>query len=370
VTAALTAVAATPGAGSALWYLSRGTGVVVLVLLTIVVVLGVLTRRGAQPGASTLVTAAVHRNASLLAVALLVVHVVTAVLDPYAPIRLVDAVVPFVSAYRPVWLGLGALALDLLIALIVTSLLRLRIGLRWWRGVHWLGYAAWPIAAVHAAGTGTDTGTRWNLIVVTGCVLSVVVAAISRARIVAEQAPGRGTAVRLVALGAPVAFGAWLIAGPLAPGWAARSGTPTPQLAGARAASNAGASTSGAAGASGAAGSRTTPLGTARWSGRISEQDGAGSSVVQLSGALVGGPAGRLVIRLVGAPATGGGIQLSSGTATLTLPDGASWTGPVTGLDGPRITARLTAGSGAVALAAAVQLDAAASAFTGSVVLR
>ena len=70
--------------------------------------------------------------------------------------RLVDVVVPFVGAYRPFWLGLGALALDLLAALIVTSLLRARIGLRAWRAVHWVAYACWPVALVHGLGTGSD----------------------------------------------------------------------------------------------------------------------------------------------------------------------------------------------------------------------
>ena len=98
----------------------------------------------------------VHRNASLLAVVFLVVHIATAIIDPYAPIDVVDAFVPFGSAYKPLWLGLGALALDLLIAVIVTSLVRVRMGHRAWRAIHWLAYAIWPIALLHGYRTGTD----------------------------------------------------------------------------------------------------------------------------------------------------------------------------------------------------------------------
>ncbi|HSR22377.1 MAG TPA: ferric reductase-like transmembrane domain-containing protein, partial [Candidatus Eisenbacteria bacterium] len=145
---------------TALWYLSRATGVVSLVLLTLVVLLGVtVNRQGRLPGLPRFAVAGLHRNAALLAVSLLVVHVGTAVYDPYVTIRWVDALVPFVSSYRPFWLGLGAFAVDLLLAVILTSLLRLSIPRRAWRATHWLAYAAWPVALVHGLGTGPDLRT-------------------------------------------------------------------------------------------------------------------------------------------------------------------------------------------------------------------
>jgi sulfoxide reductase heme-binding subunit YedZ len=223
-----TPLAATSAGGSALWYLSRGTGVVVLVLLTIVVALGVLTRRGASPRGFTFVAGEVHRNASLLAMAFLGVHIVTAVIDPNAPIRWVDAIVPFGCAYRPVWLGLGALAFDLLVALVVTSLLRLRLGLRWWKRVHWLAYLSWPAAVLHGAGTGSDTRTSWDLSLVTVCVATVVAAVFVRAGTLRSRSPLHSTLVRATALAGALAFGGWMIVGPLAPGWSARAGTPKP----------------------------------------------------------------------------------------------------------------------------------------------
>ena len=88
-------------------------------------------------------------------------------------LRSLDAVVPFASAYRPLWLGLGAIAIDLLIALVVTSLVRARLGLRAWRGVHWCRYACWPVALLHGLGTGTDARTPWMQALTAVCVAVV-----------------------------------------------------------------------------------------------------------------------------------------------------------------------------------------------------
>ena len=110
---------------TALWYASRATGVVTLLLLTAVVVLGILVnRQGRLPGLPGFAVTGLHRNTSLLAVAFLAIHVLTAVADPFVTIRLAAAVLPFASAYKPFWLGLGAVSLDLVAALILTSLAR------------------------------------------------------------------------------------------------------------------------------------------------------------------------------------------------------------------------------------------------------
>ena len=128
----------------ALWYLGRGTGVMAPLLLTASVRAGVLTWSGRTvAGVPRFAVAAIHRNAGLIATVLLVVHVTTLLFDPYAQLNLVDLLVPFGATYRPLWIGLGTVGLDLLLAVVVTSLLRTRIGLRGWRAVHWFGYAAW-----------------------------------------------------------------------------------------------------------------------------------------------------------------------------------------------------------------------------------
>ena len=164
-------------APSPLWYLTRGSGLVTLILLTASVVLGIVqVRRWTPVGSPRFVLVTLHRTTSLMVLALLAVHVVTAVLDSFAPIRLIDAVFPFVGGYRPLWVGLGALALDLLVAVTVTSLVRHRLGLRAWRSVHWLAYGCWPIALLHGFGTGTDAFSVWLLAVQAACILAVAVA--------------------------------------------------------------------------------------------------------------------------------------------------------------------------------------------------
>jgi len=158
----------------ALWYLGRSSGVVSLVLLTLVVALGIVTRSGRPlPGLPRFAVSAVHRSASLLAVVFLTLHVVTLTLDPQSQLRWLDAVVPFGSQPKPLWIGLGAASLDLMVALVITSLLRQRIGHRVWRAIHWAAYALWPLAILHTIGTGTDMRSIWMRGLVAVCTFIV-----------------------------------------------------------------------------------------------------------------------------------------------------------------------------------------------------
>jgi methionine sulfoxide reductase heme-binding subunit len=142
---------------STLWYLSRSSGFVLLGLFTATIVLGLLTAgRIASPKWPRFVTEALHRNLSMMSLSLLVVHVGAVVIDRYVKVDLVDAFVPFVSAYQPLYLGLGALALDIMLLVAITSLLRVRLGYRTWRVIHWTAYATWPLAVSHSVGAGTD----------------------------------------------------------------------------------------------------------------------------------------------------------------------------------------------------------------------
>lgn len=167
----------------ALWYASRATGLVSLLLLSGVVVLGALnTGRFASANWPRFAVARIHRNLSLLAVAFLAVHISTAIIDPYAGIEWFGAVIPFIASYQPFWLGLGAVAFDLLVALIVSSLARPWIPLRLWRALHWGAYVCWPVAVAHGLGIGgADSRLLWVLLFTTGCVVAVVIALVWRA---------------------------------------------------------------------------------------------------------------------------------------------------------------------------------------------
>ncbi|WP_103347692.1 ferric reductase-like transmembrane domain-containing protein [Amycolatopsis sp. CA-128772] len=168
---------------SAVWYFSRATGLVSLVLFTSVVVLGALgAGRFATRGWPRFTVAAVHRNLALTSLAFLAVHIASAVLDGYVPLGWFDVVVPFGAGYRPLWVGLGAVAVDLLLAIVVTSLVRTRIPARAWRAVHWLAYLCWPIALVHGFGMAeNDSAYGWIVALDALCVLAVAAVAAYRA---------------------------------------------------------------------------------------------------------------------------------------------------------------------------------------------
>jgi sulfoxide reductase heme-binding subunit YedZ len=214
------------------WYLTRSTGAVALLLLTGSLALGVAdVHRLSSPRWPRFVVDSLHRSLSLLALVFLLLHILTAVLDSFAPISLTAAVVPFASSYRPLWLGLGAISFDLMLALIITSVLRQRIGHAAWRATHWLAYACWPIALLHTLGTGSDVKSTWLLALSVACLALVVAAVLARVLSGWSAASLRG---RGAALGGTAAFALglllWLPSGPLGSEWARRSGTPTSLL--------------------------------------------------------------------------------------------------------------------------------------------
>jgi sulfoxide reductase heme-binding subunit YedZ len=223
-TAAATVSAIGP---STYWYVTRATGIVALLLLTASVALGVLdVSRLRSDRYPRFLVDGLHRTVSLLAVAFLLVHVLTSVLDSFAPINLIDGFVPFTSAYRPFWVGLGAVSFDLLLAVLITSLLRARLGYRAWRAVHWLSYASWPVALLHGLGTGSDTHQRWVLVLNALCVVVVIVAVLYRTLGTRSITAG----ARAMSIAGTIAFvlalAVWTESDPLAKGWARRSGTP------------------------------------------------------------------------------------------------------------------------------------------------
>jgi predicted ferric reductase len=174
--------------GPALWFANRGTGFVLLLLLTLSTVLGVLSTARVSPRLwPRMLSQGLHRNVSLLAVTFLAAHVVTAVVDTFVDIRWWHAFVPFTGTYEPVWLGLGALSLDLLIAVMATSILRHRMSHRPWRAVHVLAYGAWGLGLLHGIQIGTDTATTWGAALNYGCIGVVAVAVVARLGLVARS---------------------------------------------------------------------------------------------------------------------------------------------------------------------------------------
>ena len=343
------ALAAGTAGPSPLWYATRATGVVALVLLTVTVVLGIAgTARVATPRWPRVVTAGLHRNVALLVVAFVGVHILTTVLDTYAPIGWIAVVVPFTSAYRPLWLSLGTIAFDLLLALVITSLLRARLGYRSWRLVHWFAYLAWPVALWHGLGTGTDSRLPWLLALDAAAVTAVACAVWWRLSL-PETAPRPLTMVVAVTA-VPLITIMFTLLGPLQPGWARRAGTPVRLLAGQSVAAGGGAAP--AAGPSGGQLSAGLPSG-GRFAGQASRSSGPGPGQVTITvtATTTGSPAEDLTVTLQGTP-DGAGVSLQRGTVSIG-PAGAaaSYSGPVVALAGQQLIADLSSQSGSRAQA-------------------
>jgi methionine sulfoxide reductase heme-binding subunit len=166
-----------------LWYVIRASGIVALVLLTSTMVLGLTTSARARarnwPGFAH---QELHRRVALISMVFLGIHVLTSILDTYVHIAWLSILVPFTSSYSRFWVGMGTVALDLMAAVFVSSLLRSRMKPGTWRGIHWLAYGCWPIALAHTFGMGTDSGEPWVIALGASCVLAVGAAVVWRRR--------------------------------------------------------------------------------------------------------------------------------------------------------------------------------------------
>jgi predicted ferric reductase len=219
-------------AASPLWYLSRGAGLTSLVLLSAAVVLGVLVASGyGTKETPRFYLSGLHRSVSLMSVVMVGIHIVAIELDTYVAVGWLGAVVPFASPYRTIWTGLGAVALDLMLAVAVTSIMRSRVGYSSWRLVHWLAYLSWPVAIVHGLGDGSDSRAGWAELIYLACALAVLAAVVYRLIMAKRLTVASRWGVGLAGLGAAVAIALWAISGPLQAGWSARAGTPVPSAA-------------------------------------------------------------------------------------------------------------------------------------------
>jgi len=370
---------ATVGHGyTSLWYLTRATGLVSLVLLTATVVLGIVASVGwTTERWPRFLSQTVHRNLSLFCLALIAIHVVTTVADGYVPIGFLDAVVPFRTPYRPLWVGFGALALDMLLAVAITSGLRRRIGTRAWRNVHWLAYVCWPIALLHGLGSGSDTRLSVALFVNAVCVVSIIGAVGWRLITGRTFLPGRRIGLAIVGAVSLLVIGVVAAVGPLASGWSRRAGTSPALLAQLNAAFASGSTSS--SGVAGAAPTTTAPAPTqsstastgdvpvapfndsVQGTYQTSAPNREGQVQVILTMTPSGAAAAPLVVKLIGT-AVNGGVAMSSGQVTW-----GSETGTVTALEGSTIGATVNGPQGSVNLTMELNLDQSNGTLTGNV---
>jgi hypothetical protein len=360
---------------SAYWYLARGTGAVALVPLTASVVLGIVgSVRFTAPRWPRFAIDSVHRDVSLLVVVVLVIHIVTSVLDGFAPIRLFDGIVPFVTPYRPLWMGLGTLAFDLLLAIAITSMVRRRLGYRAWRAIHWLAYASWPVAVLHGLGTGSDVKQWWMLALTAVCIVAVLVAVWTRIASASEPAAGLRAPATALAVVTPIGLAIFTLAGPLQHGWARRAGTPSSLLGRSVASVPVASRLSGSGsrpGSGSGAGPRTNPLAssfTATVNGSVAENPAPGGAIVDLALQVRGQVRGRLRVRLGGVPiGGGGGLSMTGSQVDLALAGQRSvLQGRIDSLRGEEFDARLSGGGSTVDIHAQLQIDTNNNTVTGT----
>ena len=168
-----------------LWYTARGAALAALIALSVATALGALVSLPSRNAARRVIVQYAHRSAAVLGIGLLALHVTAIVLDSKANVGLLGAVVPFTSGYRPLWVGLGTLALYLMLGVTALGLARGRLAesvqaVRVWRRLHQLSYGAWALAIVHGLKSGTDVGTGWVNLIFVGCLVGVLAAVTAR----------------------------------------------------------------------------------------------------------------------------------------------------------------------------------------------
>jgi DMSO/TMAO reductase YedYZ heme-binding membrane subunit len=336
------------------WDTARAGGFAAYVLLTCAVSAGLVLRNRWQTARwPRLITNELHGYLSLLALVFIAVHVVAVLLDPFTRFGLVEVLAPFASHYRPVWMGLGVVALYLLLAVWVSSRLRAHIDFRTWRAIHALSYGVYAAATIHGLGTGSDTRTAWASALYAASVL--VVGGLAGRRLLVPTSRGQRPRPVLAAVGglAITAIAIWSVTGPLAAHWGARAGGGSGSRAAASTRSSANRSASPAALPSGRV---STPFGAA-FAGRVTVRpvDVSGRVTVRIDGALRGGTRDHLEIYLRGTPLDDGGVAMEQSRVRM----GAAtpmYRGEIVGLRGSQLVAALRSNAGPLRLVISLSL--------------
>lgn len=198
------------------WYAARAAGVVAYVLLSVIVVLG-MTMAGKKKlhRWPRFAVEDVHRFGGLLVGTFVVIHIVTIAIDAWLPFSIASIIVPFTSTYKPLWVGLGIVAAELLLALAVTNKLRnVQVSYRLWRRAHYLNFAVWAAATLHSLGSGTDRTTPW-LIAIEAAAIALVASVITW-RVLARRLQGaRARTLSAACSVSLAALAVLLVSGPL-----------------------------------------------------------------------------------------------------------------------------------------------------------
>lgn len=321
------------------WDTARAGGFAAYILVSVAVSVGlVLRNRWQTPKWPRLITNELHGYSSLLALVFIAIHVLAVLVDPFTRFGLAEVFVPFVSHYRPVWMGLGIVALYLLLAVWVSSRLRAHIGHGTWRRIHVLAYGVYVAATIHGLGTGSDTRSVWASIIYASSVVVVGGLAARRLLVPAARGQRRRPALAAVGGGVLVLTAVWAVAGPLAAHWAARAGGITGNRASVSTRVEQSLPTKVTRARSGTV---RTPL-RASFRGGMDVQpvDVAGRVTIRIDGALRGGTRDHLEIYLQGVPLEDGGVAMERSRVWLGAAT-ALYRGEIVGLRGSQLVASL-----------------------------
>ncbi len=187
------------------WYAARAAGVVAYVLLTIVVSFGLtMSSRRRLERWPRFALEEVHRFGGILVGTFIAIHVVTIAIDSYLRFSPAAILVPFAASYRPLWVALGIVAAELLLALAITNRFRDRLPYARWRAFHYANFAVWTAATVHGLASGTDRSSVWLMTLTAVCAGIVVTLTARRIQLAGPKALAAGgaaaTAVLVLAL--------------------------------------------------------------------------------------------------------------------------------------------------------------------------
>jgi hypothetical protein len=175
------------------WYAARGAGILAYAVLSFVVVLGTtMAGRKAFKRWPKFALEDVHRFSGLLVGTFISIHIVAVAIDSYLPFSLTSLIVPLTSVYRPLWIALGVVAGELLLALAITNHYRRTLPYSFWRKAHYVNFILWLAATLHGIGSGTDRSSPWFLAlygIATGAVVAGIATSLARRRLLRPAWP-------------------------------------------------------------------------------------------------------------------------------------------------------------------------------------
>ena len=158
-----------------LWYITRAAGLTAYVLLWLSVVWGLAVSSKIFDGLlHRMFTYDYHQFISLLAIGFIILHIVVLMADRYLPYTLAQVLVPFMSPYRPLWVGIGVIGFYLTLLVTITFYLRSRIGSKAFRAIHVSSLLAYLGATVHGFFSGTDSSLLTTQLIYAGTFLTVI----------------------------------------------------------------------------------------------------------------------------------------------------------------------------------------------------